>query len=110
MNHRLAAAVLTAAATGLSGCAAGAAYAGRGVSNGFFYAETKAGEAVNPGSIGSKTGEACTTSILGLVTTGDNSYQTAAKNGHITKIATVDNRYKNVLGIFAEYCVVVTGD
>jgi hypothetical protein len=93
----------------LSGCA-GAAYTTRGVANGFIYADTKAGEQASSNSAGPKTGEVCSSSILGLVTTGDTSYLTAAKNGGIKKIFTVENRYQNILGVYATYCVVVTGE
>jgi hypothetical protein len=103
-------AALLVGGAALSGCVAGAAYASRPVANGFLYAETQSGEQIDTNAIGAKTGQACTTSILGLVTTGDATYVTAAKNGAIKKVATVDNRYKNILGIWAEYCVVVTGE
>ena len=40
----------------------------------------------------------------------DVSLQTAAKNGGITKIATVDVRVKDVLGFMQTYTTVVTGE
>ena len=42
------------------------------------------------GSNSKKKGEACSRNILGLVAVGDNSINSAKKNGTITKIATVD--------------------
>jgi hypothetical protein len=93
----------------LGGCLAPAAFSPR-VANGFLYAETKAHENITASAVGSKTGEACSTSILGLITTGDASVTTAANNGKITKISNVDNRYKQILGVWAEYCIVVHGD
>jgi hypothetical protein len=55
-----------------------------------------------------KTGEACVTNILGVVATGDASINTAAKNGGIEKVATVDTVGKS--GFFtSEYCTKVTG-
>ncbi len=101
--------VLLAMSSTLSGCYAGFVYGGK-VSNGFLFAETKTGEQMDGNTIGSKTGEACSESILGLITTGDTSYITAAKNAGIKKISTIDNRYKNILGFYSTYCVVVTGD
>jgi hypothetical protein len=92
----------------LGGCA-GAAFSGR-TGMGVFYAESKLPESAGAGTIGSKTGEACATSILGWVTTGDASTVAAAKNGGIKKIATVDNKNTNILGVYATYCSVVTGE
>ena len=57
-----------------------------------------------------KTGEACSMSILGIVTTGDSSVPTAAKAGGIKKIASVDNTFMQVLGLYAKYCTVVSGE
>ena len=58
---------------------------------------------------GNKMGEACQTNILGLVATGDASVSTAAKNGGITKVNSVDTKFKTILGIFSESCTVVSG-
>jgi TRL-like protein family len=110
MKKLLLLAAAVAMTSTLSGCYASFAYSGRGVTNGLLYAETKAGEHIDGNTIGSKTGEACSESYLGFVTTGDTSYITAARNGGIKKISTIDNRYKNILGFYATYCTVVTGE
>lgn len=62
--------------------------------------------------VGSKTGEACSSIILfGLVATGDMSIQTAAKQGRIKKIGTVDYSQMNVLGtLYLQKCTIVTGE
>ncbi|MCA9492812.1 MAG: hypothetical protein KC621_22920, partial [Myxococcales bacterium] len=60
-------------------------------------------------NIGKKKGEACATSILGWITTGDASIRAAADAGGIKEISAVDGSIKNVLGIFATYCTVVSG-
>lgn len=93
----------------LSGCA-GLAFAGR--ANGSFgiYSETKANDQITDETLTAKRGEACSTSILGLVTTGDASVPTAAKNGGIKKIVSVDNDFVQVLGVWAKFCTVVTGE
>lgn len=57
-----------------------------------------------------KVGTAVSTSILGLVATGDASIKTAAANGGITKVKYVDYRAKNILGIFGKYTTTVYGD
>lgn len=77
---------------------------------GFLYTDTKAGEEVTSNSGASKTGTACAQSILGLVATGDASVSTAARSAGITKIAYVDGKSTNILGIVATYCTEVYGE
>ena len=63
------------------------------------------------GDVGySKVGRAMSTSILGLVATGDASIKTAAANGGIKRIKYVDYEVENVLGIYGKYTTVVYGD
>jgi hypothetical protein len=92
----------------LTGCA-GVAFAGRGVNGAVIYAGSDANEKVTHNDIGAKRGEACSWSVLGLVTAGDSSVATAATRGGITRIASVDNAFANYLGLYASYCVVVSG-
>lgn len=94
---------------GASGCA-GLVYQNRGVSDAALFASSSANEKVTENSVSTKSGKACSRSILGWVTTGDASAGAAAEDGGITKIATVDNEYSSILGLFASYCVVVTGE
>ncbi len=61
-------------------------------------------------TIGSKTGTATCTSFMSLISFGDCSAQTAAKNGEITKISTVDFKVTSVLGIISDYTTIVTGE
>jgi len=105
MRNLLAAA---AVASVLTGCA-GMAFNGR-TGMGSIYSETKLPESATGNPIGSKTGQACASSILGWVTTGDASTSTAARNGQIQRVFTVDNSSKNILGIYATFCTVVTGE
>jgi hypothetical protein len=58
----------------------------------------------------SKVGKATSTSILGLVATGDASIKTAAANGGIKRIKYVDYEVENILGIYGQYTTVVYGD
>ncbi len=58
----------------------------------------------------SKVGKATSTSVLGLVATGDASIKTAAANGGIKTIKFVDYEVDNVLGIYGKYTTVVYGD
>jgi hypothetical protein len=58
----------------------------------------------------SKKGEATCTSILGWIATGDCSIEAAAKDGKITRIATVDYKSTNMFGIMATMTTVVRGE
>ena len=57
-----------------------------------------------------KTGSACTISILGLVTVGNASIDSAIKKGKIKKVSYIDNSYKNILGVYQQYCTLVRGE
>jgi len=93
---------------GLTGCA-GFAFSGQGVPMGFLYADSTVGKHATNNNVGKKKGEACATSILGLVTTGDASIRAAADAGGIKDVSAVDHSIKNILGIVATYCTVVSG-
>ena len=60
---------------------------------------------------GSKIGESekCT-NIMGIVATGDCSISSAAKNGNIKTVSTVDWKGTNVLGFYSTGKTVVTGE
>ncbi len=66
--------------------------------------------AVSSNPVGKKVGTAKANIIIGLCFGGDYSVQTAARNGGITKISTVDVKYKNILGIFQSRTCIVTGE
>jgi hypothetical protein len=59
---------------------------------------------------GPKTGKAVAATILGLVAYGDTGIEAAARNGGITKIMTVDYDSTNILGIYARFTTIVTGE
>lgn len=62
-------------------------------------------------AVGSKVGKASGTGFLGVLFFGaDASIQTAAKNGGITKISTVDLTQKSILNIIVTYETTVTGE
>jgi len=62
-------------------------------------------------TVGAKTGQSSGSIILGLFGNVDAGMLTAAKNGGITRIATVDTAVKNMLGGFMiTYTTTVTGD
>ena len=90
---------------GTSGCAFA-----RSPVTGLVYLDTSAGEAISSNDVGAKKGEACASSILGWVGTGDASITAAAKAGGITKISHVDSTASDILLVYAEYCTIVYGN
>ncbi|MFC1713484.1 TRL-like family protein [Candidatus Poribacteria bacterium] len=90
----------------LAGCGA---YATAPVT-GFAYTEVKGPGMATSNPISSKVGTATCTSILGLIAQGDASIETAAKSAGITKIHHVDYQSKSILGLYAEFTVVVYGE
>ena len=60
--------------------------------------------------VGSKRGEASSTSVLCLYATGDCSIATAAQNGGLKKIGHVDYKYVNIIGIWQKATVIVYGE
>lgn len=61
--------------------------------------------------VGDKVGTASATGYFGvLFFDADASIRTAAKNGGITKISTVDIKQKNVLNLIVTYETIVTGE
>ena len=60
--------------------------------------------------IGSKMGKSSGYCYFGMCFNVDASVMTAAKNGGITKISTVDYRRKNILGIVQIHECIVSGE
>jgi len=90
--------------------ASGCAFVTRAPVTGLIYLSTEQGETISSNDLGAKRGEACATSILGWVATGDASVTAAAKAGGITKISHVDSTASDILGVYAEYCTVAYGN
>lgn len=61
-------------------------------------------------SVGSKVGTAKGTVVLGFSFDEDASIRTAAKQGGISKISTVDVKYGNILFLVQTYETIVTGE
>ncbi|MEQ1507029.1 MAG: TRL-like family protein [Myxococcota bacterium] len=101
--------VIPFALLGLTACA-GFAFQGQGVATAGIYASAATPGMATINNIGKKKGEACATSILGLITTGDAGIRAAANAGGITQISAVDASTMNILGIYAKYCTIVSGD
>lgn len=106
--NKLNVAVAFASAVALSGCAMAAG--GNTGAMGIIYSEYKAGGNVGVGQGGSKSGQACVTSILGVVATGDASLAAAKAAGGISTISHVDHDNFGILGLYAKSCTIVVGD
>jgi len=80
--------------------------------SGMFFSDIKAPMDIdmNKTPVAAKSGEAMTTSILGLVATGDCSIKAAAQAGGITTIESVDYKYYNVLGVYQTFTTIVHGN
>ena len=92
----------------LTGCAGGV-FAGKGGAIGILYADAVLPRYATNNNVGKKKGEACATSILGIITTGDATIRAAADAGGIKNISAVDASMKNIIGIVGTYCTVVSG-
>ena len=77
---------------------------------GVILSDVKAPLSTNHGDFGSRKGMASIKSILGWVTTGDASVANAAAQAGITVVKHVDFHSYSVLGVFAEFTVIVYGD
>jgi len=60
--------------------------------------------------LGSKTGQASTSNVLGLFAWGDGSTRAAATAGGITTIRSADYEFFSVFGIYSRYTTIVYGD
>ena len=76
---------------------------------GMIYTDNQGPLLVTANPEGSKVGMATSKVIFG-VCYGDSTIETAALNGNITKITTVDTDITNVLGIYVEYKTIVRGN
>lgn len=104
MKSTFVAAIL--ALLGLNGCAAVAG--GNGYAQGWAYSGYKTSGQLGTGADG-KVGEACYSSILGIVAHGDGSLEAAKKAGGITQVAYVDHEQFSVIGVYATSCTIVHG-
>ncbi|MDR0750292.1 MAG: TRL-like family protein [Tannerellaceae bacterium] len=77
---------------------------------GAIFTDMVSGNAVTSNKLATKVGTSTATGYLGLIATGDASYQTAAKNAGITKISHVDERNFSILGIYTVYETIVYGE
>lgn len=84
----------------------------RAGTNGAFYTKVSSPVAAfdNESAEPLRYGQACTSGVLGLYTTGDSTLAAARANGSITKVVTIEEQFKHVfLGAYSQYCTVVGG-
>jgi hypothetical protein len=93
-----------ALAASLTGCATA-----HSPVTGFWYTNVKGGIQATEAYGGTARGEACASSILGVVATGDASIDTAKKAGGIAQVVAIDHTSNSILGVYAKYCTVVYG-
>jgi len=99
--------MLLAVAAGLS-TLSGCATVGPGLVVGSIYSGYTLGSATGAGT-GTKVGEACAMSILGVVALGDGSIDAAKSAGGISQVASVDHKIFSILGVYGTACTVVHG-
>lgn len=102
-------AVLTLAAgfaLALASCSTVTTGSGMGV----LYTSVTEGQMVTSNQLGTKVGTSSSTGVLGLVSIGDASIQTAANSAGIKKVSHVDVKKTSVLGLFATYTLMVYGE
>ena len=95
---------------GLAACvtALGCAIAAPGYVTGGIYSGYTLGAGVGPRT-GTKTGEACVISVLGIVAVGDGSIDAAKQAGGVTQVESVDHKSFSILGIYGNVCTEVHG-
>ena len=98
----------TILALGLASVLAGCAMARTPVT-GFGYSDVQSSVAATSNQAGNRVGEACSSSILGIVATGDSTIEAARRNGGITQITSVDDSATSYVGVYAKYCTIVRG-
>jgi hypothetical protein len=91
-------------AIGLAACASA-----QGPVSGILYSDVKSGVTATEAYGGTARGEACASSILGAIATGDASIDAAKKNGGIAQVTAVDHTNSNIFVFYAKYCTVVYG-
>lgn len=78
--------------------------------NGILFNKASIGHSGSASSNDYRTGEACATSYLGWVATGDASIEAAASRSNITRIYNVSHEVTGILGVTQEMCTIVRGN
>lgn len=100
-------ATLAVASLTLTGCVGWPASGNNGI---IFANVSKPIAVLEKEALATRTGEACTSGILGLYSAGNSSVSRAKSNAGITEIHTVEERFTHyLLGLYSKYCTVVRG-
>lgn len=103
---KLALGVVAAMSMALASCSVVTTGSGMGA----LYTGVTEGAVATGNTLGTKVGTSQSIGVLGLVSVGDASIQTAAHAAGIKKISHVDVKKMSVLGLFAQYTTVVYGE
>lgn len=93
-------------ALGLASCSTVTSGSGLGI----LYTGVSEGQTATGNSLGTKVGTSQSVGVLGLISIGDASINSAARAAGISKISHIDVKKTSVLGIYAQYTTVVYGD
>jgi hypothetical protein len=77
--------------------------------SGAWYSDVKSSVTATSNQTGNRAGQACASSILGLIATGDSSIEAARRAGGINLITSVDESAESILGLYAKHCTIVRG-
>lgn len=105
--HRIRFALLAAslAMPSLGGCAFVASPV-----NGVLYTNVQGPVTATTLAKSTRVGEACASTILGVVATGDASIDAAKRAGQITEVSSVDFRSHHILLLYGQFCTIVHGE
>lgn len=104
--HKIALGIAALATLALASCSTVSTGSGMGV----LYTGVTEGQIATSNTVGTKVGTSKSTGVLGLVSIGDASIQTAANSAGIKKVSHVDVKKTSILGLFATYQTVVYGE
>lgn len=104
--HKIALGIIAVAGLALASCSTVSSGSGMGV----LYTGVTEGQIATSNSLGTKVGTSSSLGVLGLVSVGDASIQTAANSAGIKKISHVDVQKTSILGLYASYKTVVYGE
>jgi hypothetical protein len=77
--------------------------------NGQLFTSVKGPVTVTSNTDATVTGQSCAQSFLGLIAVGDASIGAAKAKANITTVSAVDHQSTNLLGLYAQYCTIVSG-
>jgi len=91
----------------VTGCAAWPASGNNGL---LFAKVTRPVAVLDKQALATRTGEACSTGILGLYASGNSTLNRAKTSAGITEVHTVEERFTHYLaGAYTSFCTIVSG-